>query len=766
MAKTEAVATQALRKLEDQLTCAICLDTFKNPKLLQCFHVFCKDCLERLVVQDQQSQLSLRCPTCRRSTLLPPASTVSDLQPAFHIHHLIEIQDAFEKVKEPQKVQCGRCTKSTRTATSYCRDCGEFICARCADVHGDWDMFSNHEVVPLDQFEKKVKQLDALRKVTLYCSLHQGKELELYCETCEELICLLCTVKKHKDHQYDLVGDTFEQQKAEIVTSLEPVEMQLDNINKALEQIDTQSKAISSQRDTIEADVQKNVRELHELLELRKAELIDQLDQMAQQKLKNLASQKEEVETVQTQLVSCQSFVKESLRTGSQGEVMKMKRGVIRQIKEVTDSIEQDKLPPCESPDIGVSVNSVDYTIKQFCSFYTLRESYISVEKSYISGKGLKVATQGERATAVVHINDGEGRVYSKPVKSLTCELRSDTSDERIKGSVKKTEGVGQTGYEISYQPTRRGRYQLHVELEGKHIKGSPFTVHVVRKFDVLISCRSINGLKDPWGVAINQQNEVVVVECGRNCVSIFKSTGEKIRSFGSHGNGSGQFNRPCGVAVDDNGNILVVDGGNHCIQKFTADGRLITAVGTWGTGQLQFNSPIGIKINPNTKNIYVADSGNHRIQVLHPDLRFFSSFGSKGSGHGQFINPWDVAFDSANNVYVTDYSNSRIQVFTDKGEYRKEMGTYVNYEYGYGYYGDYGDYGQVRGHAMITVDSEDIVYVPEYWKCRVSMFTQQGHSLTSFGTSGRIKNPHGIAVDKSGVVYICDYGNDRVQIF
>ena len=179
---------QALKKLEDQLTCAICLDAFKHPKLLQCFHVYCKECIDRLAVKDQQGQVSLSCPTCRRSTILTPSTTVADLQPAFHIHHLFEIQDAFEKVKEPQKVQCGKCKKDVRIATSYCRDCGEFICASCTDSHIQWDMFSTHEVFGLDEFEKKVKQLDALKKVALYCSLHQGKELELYCETCEELV--------------------------------------------------------------------------------------------------------------------------------------------------------------------------------------------------------------------------------------------------------------------------------------------------------------------------------------------------------------------------------------------------------------------------------------------------------------------------------------------------------------------------------------------------------------------------------------------------
>ena len=33
---------------DDPLICSICLDSYKRPKLLPCFHTFCQACLERL----------------------------------------------------------------------------------------------------------------------------------------------------------------------------------------------------------------------------------------------------------------------------------------------------------------------------------------------------------------------------------------------------------------------------------------------------------------------------------------------------------------------------------------------------------------------------------------------------------------------------------------------------------------------------------------------------------------------------------------------
>ena len=171
----------------------------------------------------------MHCPTCRQYSVLPPtAIDMSSLQSAFHIDHLLEIKDALEKLKEPKEVKCDKCN-TPRIAISYCRDCGHFICEICCTVHNDWDAFAKHEVVAIEQLEDKVKQLDTLKKVTFYCSQNKGKELELYCETCEELICHNCTVSKQcqPQHQYNLITDTFEKHKADITSFLQPVNQQL-----------------------------------------------------------------------------------------------------------------------------------------------------------------------------------------------------------------------------------------------------------------------------------------------------------------------------------------------------------------------------------------------------------------------------------------------------------------------------------------------------------------------------------------------------------
>ena len=702
---TQSASKDALKKLEEQLTCAICLDSYKEPKLLQCFHVFCEKCLVRLVVQDRQGQLSVRCPTCRRSILLPAAS-VSGLQSAFHIHHLFEIQEAFEKNKESQA-----------TTTDHAA-----------------------QAVSADDSEKPLPP----KKSTFRCPFHKERELELYCETCEELICFHCTVRLHNGHQYDLVSEVFEKHKSEITASLEPVEKQLGTVSEALEQLETCCEQITDQRATIEGNIHETFQRLHEALDVRRTELIGQLNLMTQQKMKTLAAQRDETEIIQIQLKSCVEFVRESLRTGSQGEVMNMKKPVVTQIKKLTANLKPDTLKTTELADMKFTAASLP--IQQFGKVY----HQVSQEKCYISTKGTKGiqdAVVEEETTEILHVVDEHGEPCVVPVESVDCELVSKITAKKTKCHTKQVENGR---YEFNYKPTTRGRHHLHIKVEGEHIKGSPFSVIAISS-----TVKTIGGLEGPWGITFNQRGEVIVAESDGHHVSILSPRGEKLGKFGSRGSGRAELKRPCGVAVDDDDNILVVDGDNHRIQKFTSDGQFVKTAGSKGTGRLQFSFPVGVAIHPHNKKVYVADCSNHRIQILNPDLTFSSTFGNPGSANGQFNSPWDVAFDNTGLVYVADCLNHHIQVFTTEGTYLRKFGNHGRGN------------GQLNLPSSVAIDTDNAVYVTERENQRVSVFSSCGTFLTSFGVKGRRLNIlFGIAVDKSGKIYIGETLNNCLHIF
>ena len=267
----------------------------------------------------------------------------------------------------------------------------------------------------------------------------------------------------------------------------------------------------------------------------------------------------------------------------------------------------------------------------------------------------------------------------------------------------------------------------------------------------------TLHGVRGPWGVAINQRGEVIVAEWGGDCVSVFSPSDEKLRTFGTHGSGQGQFWCPRGVAVDGEWNILVADGVNHRIQKFTPEGQFLTAVGAKGKGPLQFDLPTDIAFNTANKKVYVTDWKNQRVQVLNSDLTFSSSFGfgKPSTGKRKFDWPRGIACDSTGKVYVADFGNDRVQVFTAEGKFLKMFG-----RRGAGR-------GELSGPIGVAVDSNDMVYVSEWANNRVSVFTSEGVFVTSFGSHGEGPgHPYGEAVDNSGVVYVCDHGKNSVHMF
>ena len=749
MATPHKANEEARKKVAAHLECGICLDQYKDPKLLSCFHVFCKQCLECLVLQEE-GQPILRCPNCRCATTLPPQG-VSGLQSDFHAHHLFEIQDVLVKAKEPK---CEKC-KLKSTATGFCRDCGKLVCDKCTELHQTWEEYTNHQIIPIQDVQADAANLIPPKKKVLYCPKHKGKKLKIYCETCNELICSNCTIRLHQGHHYDVISDTFPEHKREILDQLEPVKHHLATVDQALHTFDARSREIQDQKAAIQEEIHVRIDQLHQVLEQRRTGLIGQLDQLTQHKVKTLAAQRDQVELLHTQLTSCLEYMEGSLKTGTQAEILEMKAPLLKQINQITANFNPDTLAPEKEANIFLVADcDLHHACEKFAEVVVAQSA--RPDKCYSTGNGLKSATVGEPVIVTVHAVDQHGKDTLMPVKALTAELVRSRDATRAECQVRK---VGGSKYELQYQPATRGEHQLHIRINGKNIKGSPYTVTVLPSPQSLGKpVRSIGNLQGPWGIATNSRGHIVVAERNGHCVSIFTPEGRKIQSFGSKGTSHGQFNSPRGVAVDKDDNIIVMDGDNHRIQKFTSEGKFLMAVGTSGSGPLQFAYPSGASINSTNDKIYIADSWYHRIQIFNLDFTFSSSFGTKGSGDGQFSYPVDTAFDSTGNLYIAVQNNNRIQVFTPEGKFLHKFGSKGSGN------------GQLNWPRSIAINRNDTVFVADNNNHRISMFTTQGQFLGSFGSKGKAEGqldcPCGVAIDEDGFIFVSDYNNSRVEIF
>ena len=746
----ERVATKdALKKLNEQLECSICFDTFKQPKLLPCFHVFCKSpCLVKLVAKDGHS---LTCPTCRHIVPLSEKG-VDGLKSDFHIDRLFEIRDAFNKAAEPTETQCGNCEDDK--ATGYCRDCSEFVCDECQAAHKRFKIMKNHQIVTLKELKDQAAKLISPKKMLPNCPKHPENALKIYCETCSTLICMDCTIRLHQGHNYDLLADVFAKHKEELVSSLKLVKQKLHTVQQALKAFETRAKEINDQRATLEAHIHKEIDQLHQLLDQRRAQLVGELDMLTQQKLKNLAAQRDQVEITQVKLTSCLEYAEGGLQTGTESEVLEMKAPVLKRIEQISAEFDPDTIQPETETDLRVVADMKKQLQQDCCGFLAINDKMFSVGNSHTTGDGLKGATTGKQKTVVFHAMTTQNKVYKGDL-NLKAELEYIKSEDKVQCEVDNQQN-GQ--HKINYRPVKRGKHELHLTVDGNPVQGSPFPIAVTPSAQSLNKpVRVVRGLDRPRGTAINSKGQMIVVEGNGTCVSVLTPEGEKIRTFGSkNGQLFGAYS-VYGVTVDKDDNMYVVDRSNHRVQKFSPEGEFVATVGCHGSNQLQFNHPVGICYNHRNNSLYIPDNGNHRIQVLTTDLKFVRSFSPQGSRNTQFNSPYNIAFDDANNLYVTNRNNQCLQVLTTEGQFLRTISQKANGQ-------------QLIYPWAIAIDSSNTVYVSENGPHCVSVFTSQGDYITTFGgegsEEGQFKGVFGLTINNSDSVIASDNGNGRLQIY
>jgi len=126
-----------MEQFDQLLTCAICLDRYRNPKLLPCQHSFCMEpCMEGLV---NYVTRQVKCPECRAEHRIPYQGiqqypTNVTLQRFLELH--IEITGELPDPTSGQVMErCGVC--SEKAYVSACSHCDKRVCSDCKDAHLD-----------------------------------------------------------------------------------------------------------------------------------------------------------------------------------------------------------------------------------------------------------------------------------------------------------------------------------------------------------------------------------------------------------------------------------------------------------------------------------------------------------------------------------------------------------------------------------------------------------------------------------------------------
>ncbi|XP_073719874.1 E3 ubiquitin/ISG15 ligase TRIM25-like [Misgurnus anguillicaudatus] len=176
---------------QDQFTCPICLDLLKNPVTIPCGHSYCMDCITNYWDQDDQKRI-YSCPQCRQTFTPRPVLgknvVFAEMLEKLKKTKLQSAPDSAHCYAGPGDVECDICTERKLKAVKSCLVCLNSYCQNHLNQHENFFKDKNHKVIDATE-----------RLQEMICKKH-NKQLEIYCRTDQQLICYLCTMDFHKNH--------------------------------------------------------------------------------------------------------------------------------------------------------------------------------------------------------------------------------------------------------------------------------------------------------------------------------------------------------------------------------------------------------------------------------------------------------------------------------------------------------------------------------------------------------------------------------------
>ncbi|XP_038062666.1 E3 ubiquitin-protein ligase TRIM56-like isoform X2 [Patiria miniata] len=211
------------------LECSICQERYQQPKILECLHSFCAQCLLKYCSTKHEGSTAIPCPVCRQETNLPQAG-VQGLKTNFHLIGLVEEFDLQERLmcSGDKKLLCEICDEGSE-AMDHCMNCSRNICSKCKQVHMQFAELSVHVISSLDDIrggKTSTYQIKSKHPQHSKCQIHEGEVTRFFCKTCEVMICRDCTVIDHckPEHSYidrNLATSTYKKSLAELLSPLE-----------------------------------------------------------------------------------------------------------------------------------------------------------------------------------------------------------------------------------------------------------------------------------------------------------------------------------------------------------------------------------------------------------------------------------------------------------------------------------------------------------------------------------------------------------------
>ena len=566
-----------------------------------------------------------------------------------------------------------------------------------------------------------VKNIPLKEAPAAACGDH-GEPIILFCFDCERLICRDCTIIEHKDHKFEFVKKCAPEGRRRLRESLVPLQEVWADMAGAEKRVVSEEAKVERQREEVCGAIQQSFEQLKAVLERRKAELVGKVSSLAQEKKNALAAQKTVLQVAQKEIQLLTELVERNVESTSDQDLMSIRRQLQSKMEEEEKHHRQLSLEPTATADITCHLPSPDDIPKRLGVIYDLSSP---PQLFNINSCELGSPVQVKLFAPNVSLGDISA--------GLKCV--ADPSSSSLEGEVVEN-GVGV--FSISVTPGVRGRHDLTVKVRGEEIEGSPFRVFVKFPLSQLgqeDQTRRVGDLRYPWGIAVNNKQQLIVAESGwlglGRKITVMERDGRKIQTIECD-----QFQDPHAVAVASDGAVYVTDVGAKCLFKLNSKGKLLKTV----CNELQ--KPFSVKIIGNR--VYVVDYASQLVKIFDMDCNVVGTIQTK-----ECREPGDIA-QGPDGLYVAGERKISVYRCAPNGVFIRHLNLTPSSLKLSQFYG-------------ICIDTSGHIIVSDY-RNGVYVFRASGECVCHV-SSDVIPYPTGVTVDEDGFVYVCSFTGQNVVI-
>ena len=731
-----------LQQLEKEITCAVCQEHYTEPKVLPCLHYYCKKCILKLA-HTTGSKHSFSCQECQEESTLPEGG-VDKLKTAFFVNRFKFNFSVLQRVYGKVEVMCEECTESGEKAEAFCHQCAVFICRECARQHKRMKSFSSHEVVSLEDLKQgRAREIATKEPPTKKCNVHE-EPLIIFCSDCNSLICRDCTVKTHKNHEFEFSKLAAPDTKKKLLDNLSPLKSAVISLPCAVGDIQNTIQEVEAQGKSVADTIHTSFTQLQLVLQQHEQQLLHEVASRIEEKIDKLSAQKKKLTLANAQVQSVIDYTEIFISECSANEVMNMHTEIGRRIeREVEECCRSEMtLEPVEEADIGVKVECMK-DLQRLCQTKAnITRLAVDPAKCTVRGEGRETAEVGKTAEVTLTTKLTNNKKTRRSV-AVVSELKSLRDGSVVKCIVDQS-GPGE--YNIKYTPIVRGHHELTVSVNGQQVEGSsPLSMSVsISPIQLGKSVKVWTGISQPRGVTVNSVGEVIVCELEGDIIKLDKEGKKHVIVKHS----TTTLSKLSDVAADKEDNIYCTDWNTNKVLRCDKNGRHVRV---FEVQQVKGPGHWRVAVVGDEVMLCECDSKG-TIMIYNRELEYIRYIAFEDMG--EFT---DLSSDSHGNLYVTDNDKSMIRTFSNDGVLLRSFGC------------DDNRVNRLNNPHGLCVSGQ-YVYVSNIGGHNVSVFTTAGHYVTSFGKEGdeeeELKYPRGICIDQHAIVYVCDFCNNRIQCF